>query len=62
MLPQVNPHIHTFLTEGASGNETVWRKIPHICFISLRKRWYACDATMAPKNHTGIRGFTYKHE
>lgn len=36
-----NPHIHMLLTEGASGNKTVWRKIPHISFIALRKRWQA---------------------
>jgi len=36
-----NPHIHILLTEGASGNKTVWRKISHISFIALRKRWQA---------------------
>jgi len=25
-----NPHIHMILTEGASGNRTIWRKISHI--------------------------------
>jgi hypothetical protein len=34
-----NPHIHMLITEGASGNKTVWRKIPHIPFTMLRKRW-----------------------
>lgn len=34
-----NPHIHMLLTEGASGNITVWRTIKHISFVALRKRW-----------------------
>jgi hypothetical protein len=29
------------LSEGASGNKTVWRKVSHIPFIMLRKRWQA---------------------
>lgn len=36
-----NPHIHMLLSEGASGNKTVWRKVTHISFIALRKRWQA---------------------
>jgi len=36
-----NPHIHMLLTEGASGTKTVWRKISHIPFNMLRKRWQA---------------------
>jgi hypothetical protein len=36
-----NPHIHMLLTEGASGNKTVWRKVSHIPFNMLRKRWQA---------------------
>ena len=34
-----NPHIHLILTEGASGNHTVWRPIKHIPFTMLRRRW-----------------------
>lgn len=34
-----NPHIHMLLTEGASGIKTPWRKISHIPFNMLRKRW-----------------------
>lgn len=34
-----NPHIHMIVTEGASGNKTVWRKIPHISFHALRHTW-----------------------
>lgn len=36
-----NPHIHMLITEGASGSKTVWRKINHIPFVMLRKRWQA---------------------
>jgi hypothetical protein len=36
-----NPHIHILLSEGASGNKTVWRKVNHISFVALRKRWQA---------------------
>lgn len=36
-----NPHIHLILTEGASGNFTVWRHIKHIPFTMLRRRWQA---------------------
>lgn len=36
-----NPHIHLILTEGASGNQTVWRHIKHIPFTMLRRRWQA---------------------
>ena len=36
-----NPHIHMILTEGASGNNTIWRHIRHIPFTMLRKRWQA---------------------
>lgn len=36
-----NPHIHMIVTEGASGSKTVWRKVSHIPFNMLRKRWQA---------------------
>jgi len=34
-----NPHIHLILTEGASGNHTVWRPIKHIPYEMLRRRF-----------------------
>jgi hypothetical protein len=34
-----NPHVHMLLTEGASGNKTVWRKITHIPYHVLRRSW-----------------------
>jgi len=36
-----NPHIHMLVSEGASGNKTVFRKVSHIPFNMLRKRWQA---------------------
>ncbi len=36
-----NPHIHMLLTEGALGTKTIWKKISHIPFNMLRKRWQA---------------------
>jgi len=34
-----NPHIHMLVTEGASGNSSVWRVVKHIPFVMLRKKW-----------------------
>lgn len=34
-----NPHIHMILSEGASGNFTVWRSIQHFPFTMLRRRF-----------------------
>lgn len=36
-----NPHIHMIVTEGASGTKTILRKVSHIPFTILRKRWQA---------------------
>lgn len=45
-----NPHIHMLLTEGASGTKTIWRKISHIPFNMLRKRWQATLLDLLHKN------------
>ena len=34
-----NPHIHMLITEGGSGNSSVWRDIKHFPFTMLRKKW-----------------------
>ena len=34
-----NPHIHMLCSEGGAGNTEVFRKIKHISYQSLRKRW-----------------------
>jgi len=33
---QWNPHIHCLITEGAAGNKTPWRKVPHFNYTLLR--------------------------
>ncbi|MBU5427237.1 transposase zinc-binding domain-containing protein [Tissierella pigra] len=35
------PHIHMLLSEGTSGAKIPWRKVKHIPFNMLRKRWQA---------------------
>lgn len=34
-----NPHIHMLITEGASGNKTVWKRITYFSYEALRKAW-----------------------
>ena len=34
-----NPHIHILCSEGGCGNTQVFRKVKHISYTSLRKRW-----------------------
>lgn len=34
-----NPHIHMLITEGGSGNFSVWRDVKHFPFVMLRKKW-----------------------
>lgn len=34
-----NPHVHLIVTEGGAGNKTIWRKVKHISYKALRKRW-----------------------
>lgn len=51
-----NPHIHILLTEGASGNKTIWRTIKHISFPALRKRW---QATLLSTLHLHIKSAFY---
>lgn len=36
-----NPHIHMLITEGASGNFTVWKRFNFFPYPMLRKRWQA---------------------
>ena len=33
---QWNPHIHVLLSEGASGNNSVWRNVKHFNYAFLR--------------------------
>jgi hypothetical protein len=34
-----NPHVHMLVTDGASGDNTVWKKIKFVPYKMLRKRW-----------------------
>lgn len=34
-----NPHVHLLVTEGGAGKLTAWRKVTHIHYEALRKRW-----------------------
>jgi hypothetical protein len=34
-----NPHVHLLVTEGASGEKTVWKATRYIPYNMLRKRW-----------------------
>lgn len=52
-----NPHIHMLLTEGASGRKTIWRKVSHIPFNMLRKRW---QATILDLLHNSLGDSFYK--
>lgn len=54
-----NPHIHMILTEGASGNHTVWRHIHHIPFTMLRRRFQATLLDLLHK-HLGPSFYSLK--
>lgn len=45
-----NPHIHMLLTEVASGSKTIWKRVSHIPFNMLRKRWQATLLSLLHKN------------
>jgi len=34
-----NPHVHLLVTEGAAGEENVWKTSRYIPYVMLRKRW-----------------------
>ena len=69
-----NPHIHMLITEGFSGNFTIWKPCYHFPFEMLRKRfqstllsllenYFGKDKFKSFKNHiykTSIKGF-YVH-
>jgi len=45
-----NPHIHVLLTDGASGNFTVWKPFKHLPYTMLRKRWRSVLLSLLSKN------------
>jgi len=34
-----NPHVHVLVTEGATGENTVWKTINYVPYLMLRLRW-----------------------
>ena len=34
-----NPHVHMLISEGGSGNFTVWKKFDYFPYLMLRKKW-----------------------
>ncbi len=62
---QWNPHIHVLLSEGASGNFTVWRPIKHFNFSFLRNSFRFTLLNLLEK-HIGssfkkVKAYIYKN-
>lgn len=60
-----NPHIHMLITEGASGNITIWKPFKHFPFIMLRKRWqttllYLLEIRLGKDKFRKIKNQLYK--
>lgn len=51
-----NPHIHVLITEGASGNFTIWKKIDFFPFNMLRSRFQTTLLSLLEK-HFGKQKF-----
>ena len=45
-----NPHIHMLITEGATGNFTVWRDNKFFPYIMLRKKWQTTLLSLLKKH------------
>ena len=62
---QWNPHIHVLLSEGGTGNKSIWRKVTHFEFKFLRKSFCMLLLNYMEK-HIGrsfkkVKAFIYKH-
>ena len=60
-----NPHIHAIITEGASGNNIIWKKFNHFPFIMLRKRYMTVllnliEKRLKNKAFKKVKAFLYK--
>jgi len=60
-----NPHIHAIITEGASGNITIWKYFRHFPFTMLRKRFMTVLLNLIEKHLNDIafkkvKAFLYK--
>lgn len=62
---QWNPHIHILLSEGASGNISVWRNVKHFNYAFLRNSFRMTLLNLL-ENHIGssfkrVKAYVYKH-
>ena len=62
---QWNPHIHVLLSEGASGNNSVWRNVKHFNYAFLRNSFRMVLLNRLEK-HLGasfkrVKAYIYKH-
>ena len=62
---QWNPHIHVLLSEGASGNISVWRNVKHFNYSFLRNSFRFTLLNLLEK-HLGssfksVKAYIYKH-
>ena len=62
---QWNPHIHVLLSEGASGNNSVWRNVKHFNYAFLRNSFRMVLLNHLEK-HLGasfkrVKAYIYKH-
>lgn len=62
---QWNPHIHVLLSEGGTGNKSVWRKVKHFDFKFLRKSFCMLLLNYMEKyigkSFKKTKSFIYKH-
>lgn len=60
-----NPHIHTFVTEGAMGKNNVFKKFDFISYDALRKRFQKIlldllEKEIGKKEFKSLKNFIYK--
>lgn len=62
---QWNPHIHVLLSEGASGNTSVWRPIKHFNYSFLRNSFRFALLNLLEKrlgsSFKKVKSYIYKH-
>ena len=62
---QWNPHIHVLLSEGGSGNNSIWRNVKHFNYAFLRNSFRMTLLNLLEK-HIGssfkrVKSYIYKH-
>jgi DNA-directed RNA polymerase subunit RPC12/RpoP len=60
-----NPHVHLLVTEGAAGENTVWKSINYVPYNMLRKRWQKVlldklEEKIGKKEFKGMKNKMYK--